>query len=110
MFAKNYASGEKWLPGTIVSRKGPVSFEVKLSNGQKCRRHQDQLRKRVVEEQEDTSETEDSDVAWDIDDGQEEAGEPSTDLVPEPAPQPEQGTGDRRYLTRTQNAPDRYGH
>ena len=85
-------------------------FEVELSNGQKCRRHQDQLRKRVVEDQEDTSETEDSDVAWDIDDGQEEAREPSSDPVPEPAPQPEQETGDCRYPSHARNALDRYGH
>ena len=110
MFAKNYGPGEKWLPGTIVSQKGPVSFEVELSNGQKCRRHQDQLRKRVVKEQEDASDTEDSEVAWDIDDGQAETGEPSTDPAPEPAPQPAQVPGDRRYPSRVRNAPDRYGH
>ena len=110
VFAKNYASGEKWLPGTIASRKGPVSFEVELSNGRKCRRHQDQLRKRVVEEQDDTSETDDLDVTWDIDVDQPETVEPSADPEPEIAPEPEQETGNHRYPSRTRNAPDRYGH
>ena len=43
----------EWIPGTIVSQKGPVSFEIELSNGQKWRRHQDNLRKGVVDEQDD---------------------------------------------------------
>ena len=90
-----------------------VSFEVELSNGQKCRRHQDQLRKRVVEEQEDASETDDLDVACDIEDSQAEVGEPATDPVSEPAPQPAQETGApgaHRYPSRVRNVPDRYGH
>ena len=62
---------------------------------------------RVVEEQEDASDTE---VTWDIDNGQAETGEPSTDPAPEPAPQPAPVTGDHRYPSRVRNASDRYGH
>ena len=109
VFAKNYGSGEKWLPGTIVSKKGPVSFEVELSSGQKCHRHQDQLRRRAVVEQ-NTSESEDSDLDFGIENDLTEAGELTTDPVPEPVSTPAQETGNRRYPSRVRSAPDRYGH
>ena len=50
VFAKNFGPGERWILGKIIGRKGPASFEVELSNGQKWRRHQDQLQKIVVSE------------------------------------------------------------
>ena len=49
VFVRNYRSGgEKWLPGVIQEETGPVSFRVKLSDGQQRRCHLDQVRKRSV--------------------------------------------------------------
>ncbi|PIK56484.1 hypothetical protein BSL78_06599 [Apostichopus japonicus] len=46
VFAKNFAiRGQKWLIGHIVKKTGPISFKVKLENGNVVRRHQDQIRK-----------------------------------------------------------------
>ena len=36
--------GETWLPVYIVEMLGPVLFEVKVTNGQRVRHHQDQIR------------------------------------------------------------------
>ena len=46
---KNFQSGDKWLPGVISKRTGPVSFVVRLSDGHERCCHQDQLQKRTVE-------------------------------------------------------------
>ena len=43
VYARNYAQGEKWIPGKIEERTGPVSFEVELNDNQRIRRHQDQV-------------------------------------------------------------------
>ena len=50
VFVKNYHRGDKWLPGVIQKKTGPVSFVVKLTDGRVHRCHQDQLLcKRSVE-------------------------------------------------------------
>ena len=49
VFVRNYHRGDRWLPGVIKQRTGPVSFRVKLTDGRDRRCHQDQLRERSVE-------------------------------------------------------------
>ena len=49
MFVKNFGQGDKWLPGKILSRSGPVSFVVELVDGRRKRCHQDHLRVRGVD-------------------------------------------------------------
>lgn len=39
VYARNYAWGEKWVPGRIDERMGPVSFAVELENHRMTRRH-----------------------------------------------------------------------
>ena len=46
VFVRNYHQGNRWLPGVIEQRTGPVSFRVKLTDGRTRRCHQDQVRKR----------------------------------------------------------------
>jgi len=51
VFTRNFSKGDKWLPGRIVERTGPVSFKVELEGeGLIWRRHQDLIRKRHVDE------------------------------------------------------------
>ena len=52
VFVRNYHRGERWLPGVIVKETGPVSFLVRLADGNR-RCHQDQVRRRSVDIQED---------------------------------------------------------
>ena len=46
---RNCHHGDKWLPGVVQQKTGPVSYRVKLNNGKTRRCHQDQVRKRSVE-------------------------------------------------------------
>ncbi len=47
VYARNFGRGEKWVPGRIVKRTGPLSFTIQLEQGHVVwRRHQDQIRKR----------------------------------------------------------------
>ena len=43
VFVKICQPGVKWLPGGIVKKTGPVSFAVRLGDGQQRRCHQDQI-------------------------------------------------------------------
>ena len=51
VFAKNFGTGHRWLPGKIISRAGPVSYRVRLVDGRVCRCHLDQLRSQPMEEE-----------------------------------------------------------
>ena len=51
VFVRNYHQGDKWLPGMIQRKTGPVSFHVLLTDGRERRCHQDQIRLRTVEVQ-----------------------------------------------------------
>ena len=50
VYVRNYQSGNRWLPGVIQEKTGPVSFRAKMQNGQVRRCHVDQVRNRTVEE------------------------------------------------------------
>ena len=45
VFVRNYHQGDKWLPGVISEKTGPVSFKVTMTTSQDRRCHQDQIRK-----------------------------------------------------------------
>lgn len=55
VFVKNYHPGDKWLPGVIQKKTGPVSFVVKLTDGRVCHCHQDQVSRHSVEVSQDSS-------------------------------------------------------
>ena len=42
VLARNYSTGDKWIPGEIVEMTGPVSYKVRIPGGL-LRRHIDQL-------------------------------------------------------------------
>ncbi|XP_062380634.1 uncharacterized protein K02A2.6-like [Sardina pilchardus] len=49
VYTRNYGLGPKWVPATVESPTGPVSYTVILGNGQRMRRHVDQVRARHPE-------------------------------------------------------------
>ena len=49
VYARNYATGPKWLPGRIVESSGNVLFTVVLMDGRQVRKHTDQLIRRYVD-------------------------------------------------------------
>ena len=48
VMARNYGRGNKWLPGTVERKTGPLSFKVRLKSGNLIKRHQDQLHNRGI--------------------------------------------------------------
>lgn len=44
VMTRNYRDGDKWVPGVVVERKGPLSYTVQTESGSLWRRHIDQLR------------------------------------------------------------------
>lgn len=48
VFIRNYLSGPKWLPATVIEITGPVSYVMELLDGRIARRHVDQIRDRVI--------------------------------------------------------------
>ena len=55
VYIRNFGKGDPWLKGVIQERTGPVSFRIKLENGQIIKRHQDHLRKRWSDCEEEDS-------------------------------------------------------
>lgn len=49
VLVENYHPGDKWLPGMIQKKTGPLSFVVKLTDGRIRRCHQDQVCRRSME-------------------------------------------------------------
>lgn len=103
VFAKNFRKGKKWLPGHTVRKKGPVSFEIELQNGQTCHRHQNHVRSRATTDVKKESE----ENIWlaDVDDDDQSD--------PEPNVEPENSVGSDssgRYPSRVRRPPHRFGH
>ncbi|KAJ8030964.1 hypothetical protein HOLleu_27529 [Holothuria leucospilota] len=48
VLAKNFAPGPTWLKGVVTEILNPAMCEVDLEDGQKIRRHNDQLRLRTI--------------------------------------------------------------
>lgn len=48
MYTRNYGQAEKWIPGKIEERTGPVSFEVEINDNRRIGRDQDQVISREI--------------------------------------------------------------
>ena len=46
VYVRNFRSGTTWIPGTIESAIGNVSYEVMLEDSRMVRRHVDHIRQR----------------------------------------------------------------
>ena len=44
MFCENLSRGDRWLAGCIIQKHGPLSYMIKLPDGQIIRRHHDHAR------------------------------------------------------------------
>ena len=44
VMVKNLHAGDKWIPGTIMERTGPLAYLVQVAGGKMWKRHIDQLR------------------------------------------------------------------
>ncbi len=58
VYIKDFPDQKKWVPGTIVQTRGPLSYHVELHDGRVVRRHVDAVRSRVSDEGSSTSDVE----------------------------------------------------
>ena len=99
------------MPGHIVNKKGPVSFEIELQNGQKCHRHQDHLRHRATSNSVSEKQSEENTLLIDDDDDQSDSEpEAEPEHVENNSPEPDASGGEsRRYPSRIRRPPNGYG-
>ena len=64
VYARNYGSGPRWVPGSIVSCQGTAMYVVKLSDNRELVRHVDQLRPRLCSGDSETSAETDAEDTW----------------------------------------------
>ena len=103
VFVRNYHHGNRWLPGTIEQRTGPVSFRIKLSDGRIRRCHQDQIRHRYVEiTQESPKDPDPISVPIPRSESSPDTAQP-TDVTPEASTEPTDAT-EEQSSDRTENA------
>ena len=100
VMVRNLRPGAPWVPGVIVRKLGPLSYQVQVNSGQLWKRHLDHLRVRS-----DTKQPVDSTVPsesdWSTPDF---ANQPTENERPSTEPP----VDERRYPQRERRAPDRY--
>ena len=47
VYVKNYGSGNSWLPGKVTNKLGSTMYGVLLNDGRSVRKHADQMRSRI---------------------------------------------------------------
>ena len=66
MYARNFGTGNTWIPGEITKLNCPVSFVVKCGDGKLIRRHQDHLRHRRDDQVTDQVHEQSDDISDDV--------------------------------------------
>ena len=51
VYVKNYATGNSWLPGKVISKLGSTMYNVLLNDGRNVCKHADQMRSRMENDQ-----------------------------------------------------------
>lgn len=51
VFARSFTPGQKWLPSKIIETTGPLSYKVQIPDGKIVRRHSDQIRTRMCDQE-----------------------------------------------------------
>ena len=120
---RSYSGREKWIPGVVISKSGPLSYTIG-ADGQEHRRHIDQLKKRVTresngddigdefmpvmrEQKQNPLETENDTRS----ESEERIPDPTVIDTRSQAHGQDTQLNSRRYRLRAnRNAPDRFGH
>jgi len=76
ILVRNMRNGPRWLLGTVIERRGPLSYLVQVANGVVWKRHVDHLRKTIDSPQEEEEVLRKSN---DSPQGEEEVTVPDTD-------------------------------
>ena len=106
LMVRSLHPGNKWVPGTIVKRTGPLSYLVQVGGGKTWKRHIDHLRQMSDSPQEEQmTETRDSDTLIQFPTSQTSSPESSDDKS---TPSVADSTAIQcRYPQRIRGPPDR---
>ena len=66
VYVRNFSQGERWLQGEIEAATGPVSYRVRMVEGDTRRCHQDQLRHRFGSDLPQMSDNQEEDISFPI--------------------------------------------
>ena len=58
VYVRNYAAGNRWLPGKVVKKLGLTMYAVLLEEGRSVRKYTDQMRSRIVNKSQTDSSSE----------------------------------------------------
>ena len=110
VMTRNFRPGPDWVPGIIVTKSGPLSYVVKVGNGQVWKRHVDHLCKCGASQETDNREPGDPLVFPPTTNVDTPAHEEDTrDRAESDTPvQPRQNTESRRYPVRERQALERF--
>jgi hypothetical protein len=90
VWARNYREGDKWIPASVATRLGPLTYKVRVNESLVWKRHVDQLKPRPDDDSFFTN----------------------NEAVPEPVVDDraqEPAEAQRRYPLRDRKPPERYG-
>ena len=116
VLVRNYRPGENWIPGTVVDRRGPLSYTVRIADGQLLHRHIDQLKEMKDSPQEDVSKNSSDIDTHAYESGPTEANASELELIDTPSAHESGGTREissdvtsqsDRYPKRNRKPPDR---
>ena len=114
VMARNFRGGKKWLPGTVVAKTGPISYEIEVQNSI-WKRHVDQLQKRLrlvaASDETESEVVEDVPISPGVDniDNSESQAEEPQDTSHSQSQSSQPQVKERRYPQRqNRKPPDRY--
>ena len=110
VMTRNFRPGSDWVPGIILRKSGPLSYLVKVGDGQVWKRHVDHLRKCGASQETDNREPEDPLIFPSTTNVDTPAHEEDTRdrAESDPPEQPRHNKESRRYPVRERQAPERF--
>lgn len=110
VYTRNFAHGPKWTPGQVIFTRGPLSYDIELTDGRIWKRHVDHVRGRVDKTPDDPNPDQVDDFLPAFGLEREEDQAPGQLVAPAPAPGREQQAAPvQRASIRDKRPPNRYG-
>ena len=106
---RNFRPGDKWVPGEVVKRLGPLTYRVKVKSGDVWKRHIDHVRDRGVGDIPRNKELTDDSAELESDVEAFTQVTPSDFARPEALPSAPTNSAEPRYPSRIRHLPVRYG-
>ena len=103
VMVRDYRGPDKWIPGIILKKLGPVTYSVEVTQGRIMKRHIDQLRLR-----EDSASVTTTPSTTPTDSIMDDYPDPDSEETPTPQDPQLAQTPEQRYPQRKRHPPDRF--